>query len=180
MSSDPAATRLVEIRPLAVEPVTRAAFAPFGDLIEAIEDGVPFGPADARLDLARGEPRFYIMRLDKREPLVQRITRHRRVTQCLASVGGKPWAIAVAPPLHVDDPEAEPALDSIRAFSVPGNVAIKLHRGAWHAGPYFAGDELAFFNLELSDTNEVDHQNSYLDRRFGVALRLAFGEGLGG
>ncbi|MGQ9369282.1 ureidoglycolate lyase [Azospirillum sp. ST 5-10] len=165
----PDATRILD---LPLEPISRAAFAPFGHLVEAIEDGVLYGPDDARLDLAQGTPRFYIMRLDPRPMLVRRITRHRRVTQCLASVGGRPWAIAVAPPDGLDDAAAEPAPERIRAFLVPGDAAVVLHRGTWHAGPYFDGDSLSFFNLELSDTNEVDHHNAHLDRRHGVALRL--------
>ena len=34
---------------------------------------------------------------------------------------------------------------------------MKLHVGTWHAGPLFEGPAMAFFNLELSDTNIVDH-----------------------
>lgn len=160
-------------RPLPTADITRHAFAPFGELIEACEDGVPFGPNDARLDLSRGVPRFYIMRLPRRGLVFGRITRHRLVTQCLASVGGKPWFIAVAPPKGLDDPEAEPLLADIRGFRVPGNLAIKLHKGTWHAGPFFEEAEMAFFNLELSDTNEVDHHSSSLQERFGSLFRFS-------
>ena len=127
-----------------------------------------FGPQDARLDLSGGIPRFYIMRLPRRGLIFRQITRHRRVTQCLASVGGKPWFLAVAPPKDLDDPEAEPRHEDIRGFLVPGNVAVKLHKGTWHAGPFFEDAEMSFFNLELSDTNEVDHHSSYLEKRFGA------------
>jgi ureidoglycolate lyase len=96
------------------------------------------------------------------------------VTQCLAAMQGKSWLIAVAPPRGADDPAAEPALEDIRAFRIPGTVAIKLHRGTWHAGPFFDDEEeISFLNLELSDTNEVDHQSSQLARRFGHSLRFA-------
>jgi hypothetical protein len=41
------------------------------------------------------------------------------------------------------------------AFS---GVFVKLERGTWHAGPLFVGSAHAdFYNLELSDTNVVDH-----------------------
>ncbi|MDB5405848.1 MAG: ureidoglycolate hydrolase [Rhodospirillales bacterium] len=164
------AERVVE---LALTPLTRDAFAPFGDLIEPTEDGVPFGPDDACLDLSQGTPRFYIMRLPARGLVFRRITRHRCTTQCLAALEGKSWLIAVAPPRDIDDPAAEPTLEEIKAFRVPGNMAIKLHRGTWHAGPSFAEGEIDFVNLELADTNEVDHQNSMLAERFGFALRFA-------
>jgi ureidoglycolate hydrolase len=160
----------LEERPLLAQPISAGAFAPFGDFIPQTEDGVPFCAADAKLDLSQGTPRFYVMRLDARPMTFTRITRHLKVTQCLAAVGGKPWLIAVAPPQDGD--AAEPALADIKAFVVPGDAAIKLHKGTWHAGPFFEGRELGFFNLELADTNVTDHQNSYLDKRFGVALKL--------
>jgi ureidoglycolate lyase len=161
----------VATREVAVRTLTRETFAPFGDLITPTEDGAPFDGADAALDLSRGTPRLYIMRLNRRGVVFRQITRHRNVTQCLAALEGKSWLIAVAPP-QVGD-EAEPALGDIAAFRIPGTVAIKLHRGTWHAGPHFEDDEISFLNLELSDTNETDHQSSYLSERFGFALRFA-------
>jgi ureidoglycolate hydrolase len=163
-----AATRDLETRA-----ITTDAFAPFGELIAPIEDGIPFSLADARLDLTQGTPRLYIMRLPRKGRVFRQITRHRGVTQCLAALGGKSWLLAVAPPKNFDDPNAEPALEDITGFLIPGHVAVKMHRGTWHAGPFFEDDEINFINLELSDTNEVDHQNSYLDKRFGFSLRFA-------
>jgi ureidoglycolate lyase len=164
-----AETRTVDLR---VEPITAEAFAPFGTLIAPAEDGKAFGPDEAQLELGRGTPRFYVMRLRRREPAFRHITRHLAVTQCLAAVGGRPWLIAVAPPDAPDDPAGEPDPAAIRAFEVPGTVAISLHRGTWHAGPFFEEPTLDFFNLELADTNQVDHHNCLLDRRFGLGFRF--------
>jgi ureidoglycolate hydrolase len=162
----------VPIRDLPARPITREAFAPFGDLIAPTADGAPFGSHEAALDLTRGTPRLYIMRLPSRGLVFRQITRHRNVTQCLAAMGGKSWLMAVAPPDAVDDPDAEPALADIAAFVVPGSVAIKLHRGTWHAGPFFENEDIDFLNLELSNTNEMDHQSCHLSKRFGLALRF--------
>jgi ureidoglycolate lyase len=168
-----ATEKMTDIRDIQVQSITRETFAPFGDLIAPIEDGVPFGLDDARLDLSRGTPRLYIMRLPRKGRVFKQITRHRGVTQCLAALQGKSWLMAVAPPKNFDDPAAEPALEDIAAFRIPGSVAVKLHRGTWHAGPFFDDEEINFINLELSDTNEVDHQNSILTERFGFALRFS-------
>ena len=113
------------------------------------------------------------MRIPGRGLTVTRITRHRQVTQALGSAGGRPWVMAVAPPLAIDDPEAEPRIADIHAFDIPGDVAIMLHRGTWHAGPLFAlGEEASFFNLELADTNVTDHHTCDLAARYAVALNL--------
>ncbi len=161
-----------EITDLHAETLTPEAFAPFGTVIAPMEDGTPFGSRDAELRLSAGTPRFYAMRLPNRGLVIKRITRHRAVTQVLASAGGRPWLIAVAPPPERDTPDAEPALTSIRAFAVPGDAAVMIHQGAWHAGPLFEGAEASFFNLELSDTNITDHWNCDLVARYGTALRV--------
>jgi ureidoglycolate lyase len=167
-------TTTIDLRTLelAVEPVTAAAFAPYGTLLQGAEDGKPFGPDEAQLELGRGTPRFYVLRLKHREAAFRQITRHMQVTQCLASVGGKPWQIAVAPPDAPDDPDAACDLSRLKAFTIPGNAAIALHRSTWHAGPFFQEPMLEFFNLELADTNQVDHHNCPLDTLFGVTVRL--------
>jgi len=151
---------------------TTSTFAPFGQVIVPSEDGTPFGPADAELVLTNGTPRLYIMRLKQRGLAFDRITRHVRVTQCLAAMGGGEWLLAVAPPLSPDDRAAMPDPASIRAFRIAGPVGIKLHRGTWHAGPFFTAPEMDFLNLELADTNEADHVNCHLARDHGVSFRF--------
>jgi ureidoglycolate lyase len=157
---------------LTVQPLTPEAFAPFGQVIAPEPDGGVFGPHDAQLDINRGIPRFYTMSLKARPSKFRYITRHMRVTQCLASCGNKAWLIAVAPPNDPDNPKAKPDPNAIKAFLVPGNIAIKLDRSTWHAGPFFNGPGADFFNLELSDTNKVDHYPVYLDKEFGIEMRL--------
>ena len=158
--------------PLSAQVATPAALAPYGTLIEPGVDGTPFGAGDARLELGRGTPRLYIMKLQHRPWRVAGITRHTAVTQCLAALGGKEWLIALAPAGDPDNPAAEPDPDRIKAFLIPGDKALALHRGTWHAGPYLLEPEVDFVNLELSDTNIVDHHTVRLDQRFGVAFDI--------
>ncbi len=65
--------------------------------------------------------------------------------------------LAMAPPLDADKADAAPQVNDIVGFQRPGGVAVLLVWGNWHAGPYFRGDSMAFFNPELADTNVVDH-----------------------
>lgn len=158
---------------LDVTPATPEAIAPFGTLIEMTEDGEPFGPRDAHLELGRGIPRFYVMKLHRRDAVFTHITRHLAVTQCLASVGGRAWFIALAHADAPDDPQGTPDPATIRAFHIAGDQALALHRSTWHAGPFFVGaDTQGFFNLELADTNIVDHHTVDLHRTFGMRFRF--------
>ena len=79
---DPSGYKTID---LPVLELTGEAFAPYGSVIAPIDDGVPFGGYDAPLDLTGGTPRLYAMRIPARGLTVTRITRHRRVTQALAS-----------------------------------------------------------------------------------------------
>ena len=157
--------RTIGMTPIAATP---EAIAPFGTQVVPGEDGAPFRPADAQLALGAGTPRFYIMRLPFRPLGVVGITRHAKVTQVLASADGQPWFICLAPPAPGDAPD--PA--AIACFRIPPGVALSLHRGTWHAGPYFEGESADFFNLELADTNSDDHHTVRLDQAFGLRLNI--------
>jgi ureidoglycolate lyase len=165
-------TTAVEVVDLPVLPLTPEAFAPFGQVIGPSADGKPYDKEDAQLDLSRGTPRFYMMTLQRADRTFRQITRHLSVTQCLAAMGGKPWLIAVAPPNDPDDETRMPDPKEIKAFLVPGNLAIKLHRSAWHAGPFTSDEPVDFMNLELSDTNRVDHFTCRLDEEYGLEFRF--------
>jgi ureidoglycolate hydrolase len=156
------------LKSLQAQPITPENFAPFGQVIFPSVDGKPFGPDDAQLKLDQGIPRFYIMQLEDRGTKFRTITRHRLCTQCLGALEGKDWLLGVAPPGEAEKPDPE----AIQAFHIPGNCFIKLEVGTWHAGPYFIHDMVSFYNLELSDTNEVDHQTCNLAKDFGVEFEI--------
>ncbi|GMH43869.1 hypothetical protein BSKO_11803 [Bryopsis sp. KO-2023] len=151
-SSLNAMPELTQVR-LVAEPLTPEAFKPFGQVVGPSDDGAAFGVHDAKLNLTNGTPRFYIMRLPKRGLKFDRITFHAKVTQCLGGLGSLPWYIAVAAPSVAPKPETE----DIKVFRVPPGLFIKLECGTWHGGPLFDSDQMDFYNLELSDTNVVDH-----------------------
>jgi ureidoglycolate lyase len=150
---------------LHVEPklASAQALAPYGTLVEPSEDGAIFNSASAQLSLNRGTPRFYFMTLRRREMEITHITRHRQVTQCLAAMNGQRWFMLLGAPDEPDNPLALPRNESLQAFEFIGPQALALHRGTWHAGPYFLSSEMLFANLELSDTNIVDHHTVPLD-----------------
>lgn len=144
----------MNLQQISAQLITPDRFQPFGQLISASEDGKPYDQLDAQLNLDKGIPRFYIMRLHHRGRKFHQITRHNLCTQCLGSLEGKTWYIVVAPPSLT----AQPDLQAMTAFQIPGNCFIKLEVGTWHAGPYFDDEVVDFYNLELSDTNIVDHE----------------------
>src|SRR5271155_279764 len=97
---------------LDIRELTAQAFAPYGQIIAPLRTGGqgvgthddPENSAgEAKLVLGNGEPRLWIMHLPHVGLGFTRIARHRRVTQCLGSLGGKEWLIGVAPPGDLGD-----------------------------------------------------------------------------
>ena len=146
-------SELISTKQLSAQWVTPEDFRSYGQVIFPAVDGKSFGAEDAQLNLQNGIPRFYIMRLHHKGRKFGKITRHIKCTQCLGSLEGKDWVIAGA---HPGD-SYKPSLEDMAAFRIPGNCFIKLDVGTWHAGPYFDADFVDFYNLELSNTNVVDH-----------------------
>lgn len=155
---------------LDLTPVSPSNFSAFGELIIPSEYGKAFSEDEAQLDLASGQPRLYIMRSPFHGTEFRVITRHRRVTQCLGARNDRDWFIAVAPP---NNALPAPDLAAIQAFWIPGDTAIKLHRGTWHAGPFFLWDYIDFFNLELTDTNQEDSEHFDLARSLNTVFSFS-------
>ncbi|XP_068644492.1 uncharacterized protein [Aristolochia californica] len=154
---------------------TPETFQEFGQVIEASPDGHEFGSTDAQLELHRGIPRLYIMHIQDRKLKFSKITHHAKVTQCLGSIGGEEWYLGVAKASILDENRngtemgnnvvkskhghyyGPPAADDVHVFRIVGPKFLKLNVGTWHAGPLFRAKEMDFYNLELSNTNVVDH-----------------------
>ncbi len=158
----------VTLKRLKAQIITPESFAPYGQMITPSQDGKAFDQEDAQLVLDQGIPRFYLMRLYPKGLNFAQITRHRQCTQCLGSLGGQAWYLGVAPsrstPLNPDE---------IVVFKIPGDCFIKLDVGTWHAGPHFQDpDYIDFYNLELSDTNLVDHDTVNLVLEKGITFEI--------
>jgi ureidoglycolate hydrolase len=158
----------ITIKKLEPQLITPENFKQYGQLITPSNPDKSYDLEDAQLELNQGIPRFYIMRLENRGTRFSKITRHCLCTQCLGAIGGQDWLIAVAPPSAI----AIPDLDQLVAFRIPGHSFIKLEIGTWHAGPYFDKEIMDFYNLELSNTNEIDHYSYDFLKNQGIELEI--------
>jgi ureidoglycolate hydrolase len=163
------------------QPLDAKPFAPYGEVIYPRGAGSqfdinPYDPEasteEPNLTLTNGTPRLWIMRLKKNGLAFSKLARHRRVTQCLGSLQGKEWFIAVSPPSDPAD-GARPELARMAAFRIPGDCVVKLHVATWHAGPHFTHDECLFFNLENLDTNKRDFEDYELPNEFRITTTRA-------
>ena len=169
--------RAPRVTTIPAQSLERKTFVPYGEIIFARAAGTQFdnnhydpetSAEEPSLTLTNGTPRLWIMRLKKNGLVFSKMARHRRVTQCLGSLQGKEWFVAVAPPNDLADGTC-PELARIAAFRIPGDCVIKLHVATWHAGPHFLHDECLFFNLENLDTNERDFDAYDLPNEFQIS-----------
>ena len=129
---------MAEPTPLPIEPLTRAAFAPFGDVIEtdgaqtlSINEGTTTRFHDlAAIDVASGggTPLLSIARAEPRSPpiLVRMLERHPFGSQAFHPLGGGDWLVVVA------EGGARPDLATMRCFHAGGQQGINYRLGTWH------------------------------------------------
>lgn len=141
---------------LHAEPLTRAAFAPYGDVIDArgvdgveINDGAAHRFDDfATIDVASegGRPRLALFRVSAVAPplLLRLVERHPLGTQAFVPLAGQRFVVVVAAPGLA--PEAL-APSAFRAFVTDGSQGTNYHRGTWHH-PLLALDGGEFLVLD--------------------------------
>lgn len=148
---------------LPIRPLTREAFAPFGDVIEcaerphhAINQGWAERYSDlAKLDLAteNGRPGIGIVRSQPRSlPLrVKIMERHPLGSQAFIPLASQPFLIVVAPP------GATPRPQEFMCFKTVSGQGINYARGTWHH-PLIALNQVTDFLVvdRMGDGNNCD------------------------
>lgn len=123
---------------LSPQPLTREAFAPFGEVIEASDAVRHFtinaGNTERYHDLAhieagpdgkvivsifRGQPRTLPFRVEMME-------RHPLASQAFIPMSGKPYLVVVAPA------GAAPKAEDLRVFLARGDQGVNYATGVWH------------------------------------------------
>ncbi len=122
---------------LKLEPLSREAFAPFGDVIEISEDNtvipINYGLTERHHDLANvdvGEDGKAIISLFRTQAAslpfqVKVMERHPLGSQAFMVLTGNPYLVVVATAGEFD-PWA------LRAFIAQANQGVNYHKGTWH------------------------------------------------
>ena len=124
--------------PLTVEPLTREAFAPFGEVVEASDAVRHFtinaGNTERYHDLANIEPGpdgRVIVSLFRGQPrslpfTVQMMERHPLASQAFVPMSGRPYLVVVAPA------GAPPGVEDLKVFLARGDQGVNYATGVWH------------------------------------------------
>jgi ureidoglycolate lyase len=141
---------------LRAEPLTREAFAPFGDVIDArgvagvaINDGSALrfdGFCSVDVATGGGHPRLAIFQVTAAPPplSLRLLERHPLGTQAFVPLAGQRFVVVVAPPGLGPD---ELVAAKLRAFVTDGRQGTNYRRGTWHH-PLLALDGGEFLVLD--------------------------------
>ena len=125
------------MRELTPEPLTAAAFAPFGRVIEASDEAVKLdinqGHAVrfdrlAEIDVADGGGTGVISLFRARplrELVLRTFERHPLGSQSFVPLSGRPYLVAVAPAGEFD-------IATVRLFRAEGHQGVHYRKGVWH------------------------------------------------
>ena len=143
------------------EPLTAAAFAPFGQVVAGGDTALTSASDGDELTLD-------VIRHHRRDFVIDHLNRHHHATQTLVPLGKQPCVITVAP-AGVDFSD-EAHLETLRAFVMDGTVGITLALGTWHDGPWPLMDVVDLVNLQGRDVLANDNEVVHLDHGLGVVL----------
>lgn len=141
------------------EPLTEAAFAPFGQVIEH---------GDMVMELRDGEEfHLNVLHYDYKPLRCDHLNRHHKATQALVALAGKPTLLVVGPAAY--DFSTVDHLPRIKAFTCDGTAGVNLAIGTWHWGPYPMLGHVDLVNVQgkgFANDNEI----AYLERDLGVVV----------
>jgi ureidoglycolate lyase len=171
-----------------IEPLTAAAFAPFGRLIAARDARADYRAASGTqgwsVPFESGRPLLSVLRTPYLELRFTKMERHLHVSQAFVPLGGAPAVVAVAAPTP---DRSLPRVEDIRAFLLDGSTGYVLHLGTWHSLDRYplAPPETTFLMITDHETQN-DLLESYAGRgrpaltdeidlaaEYGVAIGLA-------
>ncbi|AHE28416.1 ureidoglycolate lyase [Burkholderia pseudomallei] len=153
------------MKTLSIEPLTRAAFAPFGDVIEtqgAKQIPINLGTTMRFHDLAKidvadegGRPLVNLFRGQPRTlPFeVTMLERHPLGSQALVPLTDRPYIVVVAPAGDLD-------ASKIRAFVTSGWQGVNYAKGVWHHPLIALGEVSDFIVVDRGgDGRNLNEQN---------------------
>jgi ureidoglycolate lyase len=181
---------------LTAEPLVPSTFERFGTIIST-EVLTPMGSSQIYGGAVEGfvgpiveadHPPIEILlsRTRLRDFRVEYFERHHGMTQLYVPLNGHTFVWVLAPP-DAREVDGIPAIDEIRAFILPGDAAVKMHRGTWHETPFALRPGGVFFVIseqplnrsvraDRKDNGEIDNapivERRNVTLRTGITLRV--------
>jgi ureidoglycolate lyase len=153
---------------LTLQPLSRNAFAPFGQVLDFFPGDAARRNFAAELFNTRSNAKPNL-RVQRTEPtalphIVTLIERHRHSSQLFAPLSGSPYLVVVFP----SAPDGSPLLQLGRAFIAEGDQAINYNRETWHHGFMALQRPGTFLMLRWEDGTSDDEEFLRLPSPIGI------------
>ena len=161
---DDSGTELQSFAPLHIQPVTQAAFEPFGWIVEAGENGRAANNGTARRHDIHAHPAAEvrtgtrlvtsIFAAKRQQPalVISMLERHVNSIQWIVPLDGAGHVVIVAP----DGEDGRPDLARLTAFSFSAAQGVIYRRGLWHHPIMAVGSDARFLVQSWQDGTEAD------------------------
>ena len=161
------------MRTIPIAPLTKAAFAPFGEIVEldgAERIGINQGFAErvnglARIDVAAGggtvNVSLFVAKARPRPIAISLMERHPLGSQLFYPGQDAPWLVVVCADPH------DPA--SFRAFAASGRQGVNYLRNVWHHPLLVTADDHRFLVLDRAGPGD-NLEESWLDAQDVIYL----------
>ena len=148
---------------LNIEPMTAGSFAPFGCIVESSgtpDDRRVMTPSQFECD---GRITIHTIWQPRAGRRFSRLERHFGVTQTFFQLSGSPSVVCAAPPTDLDDPNAVPRPEDVRAFLIDPGKGFFFARGTWHSLDRYVlappGATFVILNVDPNPTQIVDYRD---------------------
>ena len=132
------------------EPISAAAFKPFGALLD--RKGAKTATASLRAEVPTWVEIIAAPVVTQGLHSVDCLERHKFATQTFIPIDVEAYLVLVCP--HGDG--GGPDLSQLHAFRVPGDTVIQYHADTWHAGMTALGGGGRFANVMSRDFSDDD------------------------
>ncbi len=157
-------------RHVPITPLSPANFAPFGAILSPEGRArLPVNTYGDKLNLFReafssDQPiEWFIAEGFRRPGEALFLERHMAITQTFIPLANDPFLMLVSPPDAGEDALGLPAAETMRAFLIPGDVGVQLHRGTWHENPFPLRDGQKFLVTSHAALTRGHQQNPGAD-----------------
>lgn len=170
---DDSATGSQPLSPLRIQPVTQAAFAPFGWVVETGESGRAANNGTARRHDIHAHPAAEvragtrlvtsIFAAQRQQPglAITMLERHVNSIQWIVPLDGAGHVIIVAR----DGTDSRPDLATLAAFSFSAAQGVIYRRGLWHHPIMAVGSDARFLVQSWQDGTEADCEITAIEPR---------------
>lgn len=162
-----------------VQPLTRVAFKPFGEIIGKQDDKPPISEADfgywpgiSTIQLSNNVAQLSLLEVVRPRPFIcEKLECHLYCSEGIIPLEGQS-IIVFGLSKNGGGNSSQVDLETISAFIFDGTRAVNIKKGVWHWLPYPLSEKASFVIILARETHINDMKVVDLKKEYGLEIRL--------